>query len=378
MKILLVNYLETTSPGGINKVIRELAINFSTMGHEVTVLQPNPSNYKINENVNGFNIIRVSSRFDKYFYGLNWEMYQYLNKHLEDLNPDIIHVHGYHSLLPIETVYAIKRIDSKIPVIFSPYLDISKSTFAGKYLWNIYNMFAKNVFKKSNYITSCSDFEAENIEYIGVNSDKISVISLGVDTFDYIDSVDHIPKIKSNKQDNQLRLLYTGYLISRKGVDYILNSLNLLVNDIGFKNVVLTIIGDGPHKEDLLNLSKTLNLDDYIVWKSFLPREDLINEIINSDIFMLLSRSEAYGITVAEALSLGTPCIITNRTALKEFKDEPGCFMVDYPPEPKIIAELILNIDKNEVIVGPLTSKIRPWHEVVEDYEQLYKSALSD
>ena len=140
----------------------------------------------------------------------------------------------------------------------------------------------------------------------------------------------------------------------------------------------MTIVGDGPYKQDLLKLSENLKLEDYIVWKSFLPREDLINEIINSDIFMLLSRSEAYGITVTEALTLKTPCIITNRTALKEFKDEPGCFIVDYPPKPKIIAELILDINKDDITVGPLTSKIRPWNEVIRDYERLYKSALSN
>jgi len=375
MKILLVNYLETTSPGGINKVIRELAINLSTIGHDVTVLQPNPSKQESTESLSGFNIIRVSSRFDKYFYGLNYEMYRYLKKHLKELNPDVIHVHGYHSLLPIETIYTIKRIDPEIPIIFSPHLDIIKSTFAGKYLWNIYNLFARRVFKKSKYIISDSNFEAKNIEYIGVGKEKISVINPGVDTFEHIDKT---RKIEKNSKENKIKLLYTGYLISRKGVDFILNSLNILVNDIGFKEVVLTIVGDGPYKQDLLKLSENLKLEDYIVWKSFLPREDLINEIINSDIFMLLSRSEAYGITVTEALTLKTPCIITNRTALKEFKDEPGCFIVDYPPKPKIIAELILDINKDDITVGPLTSKIRPWTEVVMDYERLYKSALSN
>ena len=375
MKILLVNYLETTSPGGINKVIRELAINFSTIGHDVTVLQPNPFNQKSNESFSGFKIIRISSRFDKYFYGLNYEMYRYLNKHLKELNPDVIHVHGYHSLLPIETIYIIKRIDPKIPIIFSPHLDIIKSTFAGKYLWNIYNLFARSVFKKINYITSCSNFEAKNIENIGVNTEKISVICHGVDTLEYVDNT---RKIGKNVEQDNIKLLYTGYLISRKGVDFILNSLNILVNDIGFREVVLTIVGDGPHKQELLKMSKNLKLEDYIIWKSFLPREDLIDELINSDIFMLLSRSEAYGITVAEALTLSTPCIITNRTALKEFKNEPGCFIVDYPPKPKIVAELILDINKRDITVGPLTSKIRSWNEVIIDYELLYKSVLSN
>ena len=82
MRILLINYMETNSPGGINKVIREIAKNLSKRGHEVIVLQPNPFNLENEELYEGFKIIRVSSLFDntKYLYGLNWEIYQYLNK----------------------------------------------------------------------------------------------------------------------------------------------------------------------------------------------------------------------------------------------------------------------------------------------------------
>jgi glycosyltransferase involved in cell wall biosynthesis len=370
MKILLVNYLETTSPGGINKVIREIAKNLAKRGHQVTVLQPNPSNLKSEDCCDGFKIIRISSQSNKYFYGLNWGIYQYLNKHLKDLNPDIVHVHGYHSLLSVEIINLITRIDNTIPIIFSPHLDIVKSTFAGKYLWNIYNFFARGIFKQSNSIISCSKFEAQNIALLGVDPDKVSVICHGVD------SIRHLDNDKISFKDDQINLLYSGYLVSRKGVDFLLDSLNTLVHDMGYEDIVLTIIGDGPEKENLLKLTNKLKLEDYIIWKSFLPREDLIKEIIQSDIFMLLSRSEAYGITVAESLALGTPCIITNRTALKEFNEEPGCFAVDYPPMPSEVAKLILNIKDSDVTIRPLTNKIRTWDEVAVDYERLYETFM--
>jgi glycosyltransferase involved in cell wall biosynthesis len=378
MRILLINYMETNSPGGINKVIREIAKNLSKRGHEVIVLQPNPFNLENEELYEGFRIIRVSSLIDntKYLYGLNYEIYKYLKNHLKDMNPDIIHVHGYHHLLPIETIYTIKRIDSNIPIIFSPHLDVIKSRIAGKYLWKIYNLFARGVFKQSSKITSCSQFEAENIEFLGVDPAKITIICHGVDLIDYMLNNETEKAVNKVNHNKKIKLLYWGYLVHRKGVDFILNSLNTLVNDTGCKDIVLTIVGDGPEKQKLLNKAADLNLHDYIVWKSFLPQEDLIKEIKCADIFILLSRSEAYGISVAEALAMGTPCIITNKTALKEFKDEPGCFLVDYPPKPKEVAELVLNIIKSDVTVGPLTEKIRLWNEVSVDYERLYEEVL--
>lgn len=167
-------------------------------------------------------------------------------------------------------------------------------------------------------------------------------------------------------------LLYSGYLIERKGVNYILDSLNSLINELKFSNVKLTIIGEGPEKSKLSKLSKNLNVDNHVIWKSFLSYEDFIKEIKNSNIFLLLSNSEAYGIIVAEALALGTPCIVTKITALKEFLNEPGCFGVDYPPNSNEVANLIMKMYGSDLEVGPFSEKIRTWDKVAEDYEKAY------
>lgn len=379
--------METTDPGGINKVVFEIAKNFVKKGHEVVVMQPNPSNLSEEEECHGFKIIRISSPMDNYFYGLSLAMYQYLKKYLKTLNPDIVHVHGYHTLQSLEVIHTLKRINPNIPVIFSPYLDIAASTIAGKYFSNIHNFFGKKAVKKCDYILSSSHFEAEKtLELFDIIPNHLSVIPLGVDLLDEKENLINknisndivgINTSKNIKNGDNIKLLYTGYLISRKGVDLILNSLKYLVHDLNFKNVILTIIGEGPQKQKLVKLSKDLGLEDHILWKSFQSREDLIREIENADIFILLSRSEAYGITVAEALVLGTPCIITNRTALKEFSNEPGCFVVDYPPNTKDVANLILKVYKTDVTVGPFTKKIRSWNEVSDDYERLYQLQIT-
>ena len=113
VKILLVTYMESTHPGGINKVVREIAKNVSNMGHETIVLQPNPAGLPDEEIYEGFKIIRISSPLDKYLYGISIGLYQYLKKNLKDINPDIIHVNGYHTLQSIEVIHTIKRIVSQ-------------------------------------------------------------------------------------------------------------------------------------------------------------------------------------------------------------------------------------------------------------------------
>ena len=136
--------METTQPGGINMVVREIAKNISIMGHECVVLQPNPANLPDEEIYEGFKIIRVSSILDKYFYGLSLGIYQFLKNNLKEINPDVIHINGYHTLQSIEVIHTIKRLDPSIPLIFSPHHDVSPGTIAGKYLMGVHNYFGKN------------------------------------------------------------------------------------------------------------------------------------------------------------------------------------------------------------------------------------------
>ena len=379
--------MESTHPGGINKVVREVAKNMTKMGHETIVLQPNPANLSDEELYEGFKIIRISSPLDKYFYGISLGIYQYLKKNLKEINPDIIHVNGYHTLQSIEVIHTIKRINPNIPLIFSPYHDVASATIAGKYFMNIHNYFGKRAIEKCDYITSSSQYEAENaVKILNVNPNKLKIIPLGVDLndqpenikLDFSKDIVGIDTSKDINGENKINLLYTGYLINRKGVDFIIKSLYSLVHDLKIKNVKLTIIGEGPENDNLIQLSNNLKLDEYIEWKPFLSRDKLIQKIKQSDIFILLSRSEAYGITVAEALSLGTPCIITGNTALKEFSMEPGCFVVDYPPEPQKVASSIIEVYKNDVTIGPFTEKIRSWDKVSGDYERLYESLMTE
>lgn len=367
MRILMSNYMETTYPGGINKVIKETAQGLSENGHEITVIQPNPYDLPEKESYNGFDIIRIKP-FLKEVYGFNLNAYLHIKKVLKYLSVDLTHIHGYQTFFSLLVSKAIKNFDRKIPIIFSPHTDVYRTTLAGKYFWPIYDYFGKSNFIDSNYIISPSHFEAQHImDNYPIAEDDISIIPHGVNL---------IHEERTTKNNGSCNLLYSGHLVERKGVNHILNGLNTLVNELNFRDARLTIVGDGPDKSNLLKRCRDLKLDDHVVWKSFLTYEELIKEIRNSDIFLLLSNSEAYGIIVAEVLAIGTPCIVTKKTALKEFLDEPGCFGVEHPPHPEEVANLILDIYKKQVEVGPFSKKIRTWDEVSDDYEKIYLNMI--
>jgi len=367
MKILVFNYLELTTPGGINKAIYEISKNLAKKGHDVTVIQNNYHGLPDQEKYEDFKVVRIKSKIADTFYGFSPEMYFFLKKNFKELSPDIVHVHGYHNLFSTEIVYLIKKLDSKVPIVFSPHFDVVRETFAGRYLWDFYKFFSKPIINKCSHFVVFSKFECENvIKSLNVDSSKISLIPHGVDRID----------VAKKSHGKKINLIYFGYLIKRKGIDSILKAIKSVVYDLGETNIVLKIIGEGPELENLLKLSNKLRIDEYVLWESFLNEEKLLQEIKKADLSVLLSNSEAYGMTVGECLALGTPCLVTKRAALNEFLNEPGCFGVEYPPNPKEVADLIIKIFRNDVQVGPLSSRIKTWDVVSEEYERLYSDLL--
>jgi glycosyltransferase involved in cell wall biosynthesis len=360
--------METTAPGGINKVIQEIASHMTTAGLEVIVCQPNPLGLIERETFQGFQIIRVKSSIEHSLYGFSPEMNKYLQANLDQLNPDIVHVHGYHTLLSFSVINVIKKNPPATPIIFSPHLDTYRSTIAGKYFWKTYNrVFGAQIWSKTDAIVSCSQYEADQIKIIANLKDTqdIHIISHGVDR---IEPGQSINKIKG------IRLLYSGYLIRRKNVDLVIEVLSMLVNIYHCLDITLTIVGNGPEKKNLLKLSRQLQIEQYIIWEPFLPKSEHIRVIKEATFLLLLSKSEAYGIIVAEALALGTPCIVAKDTALEEFVGEPGCFVVG--SDAREIAELIIKMHGRNIVVGPLSDKIRTWDWITQDYINLYRSEI--
>ena len=99
-----------------------------------------------------------------------------------------------------------------------------------------------------------------------------------------------------------------------------------------------------------------------------LSREELIRKYAEADVFVLLSKHEAYGIAVAEALASRTPCVVAKTSALAEWVDDKNVFGINYPPNISELAELIRKASKAEV--GDV--RIPSWDEVAERIEKLY------
>ena len=370
MKILTINCTDITQIGGVNLSIKRVAEELVKRGHECCVLSINPGSLPGEESINGVDVIRVKSPISKHLYWFSLSMARFLRRNLgKSLKPDIAHIHQYRSLLTPEVAYLLRG--RSVPFVFSPYYAREEyNTLAGKYLLGCYKPLGSLTFKWAERVVTISEYSKNMLmKDFGMLSEKIVLIPPGVDNLET--SKSKVGKAK----DMPISLLSAGVLIEKKGIHYTIQALSELKRR--GRQACLTIIGEGDYEYKLKSLANKLRVADSIFWHRPLPRKELHRKFKEADVFLLLSRSETYGIVAAEALAAGTPCIVTKTTALTEFLTEPGCFGVNYPPSPNEVADLIIKIHDNEIKVGPFSNKIRTWDKVAVDYEKLCEQILS-
>ena len=141
------------------------------------------------------------------------------------------------------------------------------------------------------------------------------------------------PYIKKNK--NELILGCIARLVPQKSIDNIIRSIYELKN----KKVKFFIVGKGPLKNNLIDLAKSLKIENQIFWIDFV---DDVKKFYNSiDIFVLTSHYEGLGLVFLEAMLCKKPIICSNSSAMPEIvKNNYNGFLVE-PNKPLLLSDTL-------------------------------------
>lgn len=144
------------------------------------------------------------------------------------------------------------------------------------------------------FVASSTASREAQIAY-GADEKKCFLSYLTVDIHKYL-------REKSDYGGRQL--LYVGSLIQRKGLDLLLPALEKTPEDIR-----LVIVGEGQEKEALTEQAAKLGISDRIEFRGYVEGEAL-RELYNaSDIFVLPTREDCFGLVILEAMCASLPVV---------------------------------------------------------------------
>ncbi len=357
MKIAFVCPRFYPSIGGVETVVFELAQNLAAKGMDVTVLtQTRDTKLAEKEQMHNIKV----RRFHEIGFSelkISVGLFRYLQKNSEKY--DVIHVQNYHAFPALSAAITKKR-----PIIFSPHYHGAGHTAFTNLLQYPYRFIGKFIFSRSDTILCDSYPEAQMIQKHFRILNRIIVIPLGVD-------VEGIQKAK--KYENMSPYILTvGRLESYKNVELIIRSLQYINSDVSLK-----IVGDGPELQKLKDIAYKLNLSNRINFLNNISNEELFRLLKTAKAYVTMSSMEAYGISLLEAVAVGTGIVASNipahRAMIKRFKIN-NIALLDPNSSPKELADSIKIVMKSP---AHTKEKLPSWELVTEQTLIVYKNALN-
>lgn len=301
MKILLVNKFYSPTIGGVESVVRQHAQFLGDEGHQITVLccSDRRSMRTRFEEQDGVRVIRCAS-FGTYF-SMPISPVFIVWLWILSFKSKLVF---FHLPFPIATLSAL-TLPFRRPFIVFWHSDIVQQ----KRLKPIVQFFQHCLCRRAESILTTSPQLVEFSDVISSYKEKLKVVPLSVP-----DSAPLAPE----KKPSTLPLmpesygLFLGRLCYYKGVDVILEALDLLAN----KGVSLPVVlvGDGPLKGTIAQALKEKRLN-HVVYIDRHVDEDEKNWLLMNASYLLFPStepSEAFGIIQLEAMSYGVPVINTD------------------------------------------------------------------
>ena len=304
------------SVGGSENYAFDLATELGKCGHYVGVITPERKSGKDNF---PFTIFRLKKPFSLLRINLN---FLEIPRIIRSYRPDLFHINyqtgGENILIPLLKVM-------KVPFVITYHAD-HVVTF-GRMLDELQLV---TTFRLANTIMVQSERDERKFKMRGIHQGKLRLTHFnGIDTEKYKCSSKRV----FNRED--IKLLCIARLDDShkyKGVHELIEGTKLIKNEeLDFK-LSLNIIGDGNLRKSYEDECEAANLDN-IKFLGDLNFEDLLNQICQASFLILpsINKAEGFGRVVLEALSCGTPVIVSKYAGIAELIDKYGAGIV-YDP----------------------------------------------
>ena len=181
----------------------------------------------------------------------------------------------------------------------------------------VIRLFLKYTLYKADQIVSVSEALKKMILELNITKQKVTVIPNGVDTKKFFP----FSKLKARKQlslPNGRILLSVCRLTPVKGVDLLIRSFKVLVEQHQHSNINLVIIGDGESKQILKKMIAEFQLQDKTIFKDSVAHSELNIWYNAADVFCLASEREGWPNVILEAMATGLPVIASNVGGIPE------------------------------------------------------------
>ncbi|MFU8794326.1 MAG: glycosyltransferase family 4 protein [Dethiobacteria bacterium] len=301
-----------------------------------------------------------------------------LNKKIEQLGLDIIHV---HSPFLLGRLGARAARHHKLPLVFTfhtlyeqyvhyfPFVETTSK--------KVIKAIARNFSNSCNVVVAPTQLVENYLRSIGIVTDIVK-IPTGIDMGEFKDLDRNWLRNNYGVNPQDKVLLFVGRLGQEKNVVFLIKSFQMVLKSIADCRLVLA--GKGPQEGFLRQLCRQLGVENKVIFTGELSREQIVHCYASSDLFVFPSVTDTQGLVIGEAKAAGVPVVAIRAFGPAEMvnDNEDGILTeLSLPAFTKAILKLLKDKDlyarmkKQSLINAPLISSAICSERMLKVYQDL-------
>lgn len=291
---------------------------------------------------------------------------------IHGFHPEMVFINMFYKMIKKPIIHEI-HFPQLYPYTFEDILKYRNRPKAMRWALHLHcdklaAMCSKKVITPSNYMKNLI------VRTYNLHNEKILVVPNGINE-------DILQIQRQNQKNGKIKLLFIGRLVPQKGIDVLIKSIK---NINSIYNIELNIIGEGKQKKEYFQLAKMLKISNFINFIGFTTEYTKIKYLMESDILIVPSRSESFGITVVEGMSAELPVIGSAVGGIPELINHNKTGILVPPNNVQALAnaiiDLIDNPDKRDRL-GKAAKKFAKnnftWRKRADRVEEIYREITS-
>jgi len=220
-------------------------------------------------------------------------------------NFDIIHAHDW---LAYPAGMAAKKLSGKPLVVHVHATDFDRS--GGSVNPTVYSIERDGMEAADKVITVSNLTRDTVINKYGIDPKKV------VTVYNAVEPVEEENTELPHKGFNEKIVTFLGRITMQKGPEYFIEAANLVLRKMN--NVRFVMAGSGDMHDAMISRIAELGIADRFHFTGFLKGSDISKLFRMTDVFVMPSVSEPFGIVPLEAMQFNVPVIISNQSGVSE------------------------------------------------------------
>jgi len=303
-RVALVTPRYVPHPGGVELHVSKLAEGLARRGWKAEVLAQEPDRDRLGVETGDVVVRRFPLAFRSERFPISPGLLSYLARHRHDY--DVVHAHNYHSGAPL-----LAAMSGASPLVVTTHFHGGGHTPLARAAHVPYRLVASLMFRRVAALIGVSEAEAELVRDRLRFPGEVTVIPNGVDTAAFVDLEPF--------GDVGPTVVTVGRLEHYKNVEALIDAAAHLPRDVR-----VVIVGDGPARPQLEARVRARSLDDRVSFRGRVSDLEVRRWLRTAGTFVTLSRHEAFGLTVVEALAAGARVLASDIPAHRELLERYG------------------------------------------------------